>query len=47
MIEDISIDNAKFMFDITHALYKNVVPTGYVYLMNKDLKHIPMSDFNR
>lgn len=46
MMEDISMDNVKFMFDITHALYKNVVPTGYEYLMNKDLRYIIMSDFN-
>ena len=35
------------MFDTTHALYRNEVPSDYVYLMNENLKHIHMADYNR
>ena len=47
MMEDIDMENVKLMFDTTHALYRNEVPSDYVYLMNENLKHIHMADYNR
>ena len=47
MMDDIAMDNVKLMFDTTHALYRNEVPSDYVYLMNKDLKHVHMADYGR
>ena len=47
MMEDIGMENVKLMFDTTHALYRNEVPSDYVYLMNENLKHIHMADYNR
>lgn len=47
MMEDIGKDNVKLMFDVTHALYRNEVPSDYVRLMGKNLKHIHMADYDR
>lgn len=47
MMEDINKDNIKLMFDTTHALYRNEVPTDYIYQMGDSLKHIHMADYNR
>lgn len=47
MMEDIGRDNVKLMFDVTHALYRNEVPTDYIYQMGKNLKHIHMADYDR
>jgi len=47
MMEDAGLPNIKVMFDIFHALYRNEVPTDYIYTMGKDLKHIHISDYNR
>ncbi len=47
MMEDIGRENVKLMFDVTHALYRNEVPSDYVYLMGKNLKHIHMADYDR
>lgn len=47
MMEDIGMENVKLMFDTTHALYRNEVPSDYVYLMNENLKHIHMADYDR
>ncbi|MFP3155255.1 sugar phosphate isomerase/epimerase [Lachnospiraceae bacterium ZAX-1] len=47
MMDDVGKDNVKLMFDTTHVLYRNEVPSDYVYLMGKDLKHIHMADYNR
>jgi protein FrlC len=47
MMDDIGRHNVKLMFDITHALYRNEVPSDYVYLMGKNLKHIHMADYDR
>lgn len=47
MMEDIGKENVKLMFDTTHVLYRNEVPSDYVYLMGKDLKHVHFADYNR
>ena len=47
MMEDIAKENVKLMFDTTHALYRNEVPSDYVYQMGKNLKHIHMADYDR
>lgn len=47
MMEDAGLPNIKLMFDIFHALYRDEVPTDYIYTMGKDLKHIHMSDYRR
>lgn len=47
MMEDIGRENVKLMFDVTHALYRNEVPSDYIYQMGKNLKHIHMADYDR
>lgn len=47
MMEDVAKNNVKLMFDTTHALYRNEVPTDYIYTMGKNLKHIHMADYDR
>lgn len=47
MMEDIGKSNVKLMFDTTHALYRNEVPTDYIYQMGQDLKHIHIADYDR
>ena len=47
MMEDIGKENVKLMFDTTHALYRNEVPSDYVYQMGSNLKHIHMADYDR
>lgn len=47
MMEDVGMDNVKLMFDTTHALYRNEVPSDYVYLMNENLIHVHMADYDR
>ena len=47
MMEEIGMDNVKLMFDTTHALYRNEVPSDYIYQMGKNLKHVHMADYDR
>lgn len=47
MMNDVAKPNVKLMFDVTHALYRNEVPSDYVYQMGENLKHIHMADYNR
>lgn len=47
MMNDVGKSNVKLMFDTTHALYRNEVPSDYVYLMKEDLKHVHMADYDR
>lgn len=47
LMEQSGKDNVRVMFDTIHALYRNEVPSDYVYTMGKNLKHIHMSDYNR
>ncbi len=39
--------NVKVMFDTYHCLYRNEVPTDYVYRMGRDLGHVHLADLNR
>lgn len=47
MMEEIDKENVKLMFDTAHALYRNEVPSDYIYTMGKDLKHVHFTDHNR
>jgi len=47
MMEDIRKSNVKLMFDTTHALYRNEVPSDYVYQMGDNLKYVHMADYDR
>ncbi len=40
-------DNVKLMFDTIHALYRNEVPSDYVYRMGDKLHHVHISDSDR
>lgn len=44
---DAGEENVKVMFDTYHALYRNEVPSDYVYRMREKLHHIHISDNNR
>jgi fructoselysine 3-epimerase len=39
--------NVKGMFDTYHTLYRNEVPTDYVYRLGKDLAHVHLADADR
>nr|WP_243551470.1 sugar phosphate isomerase/epimerase [Metabacillus dongyingensis] len=39
--------NVKVMFDTFHALYRNEVPSDYVYRMKEKLHHVHISDDDR
>jgi protein FrlC len=47
MLAETQRPNVKAMFDTYHALYRNEVPTDYVYRLGPDLKHIHLADVNR
>jgi fructoselysine 3-epimerase len=47
MMREAGEANVKLMFDTIHALYRNEVPTDYVYRMGKDLRHVHLADANR
>ncbi|ABP66035.1 Xylose isomerase domain protein TIM barrel [Caldicellulosiruptor saccharolyticus DSM 8903] len=47
MMEQTGLPNVKVMFDTFHVLYRNEVPSDYIYKMGKNLKHIHISDHNR
>ena len=47
MMDQAKMENVGVMFDTFHVLYRNEVPSDYVYSMGKDLKHIHISDYNR
>ncbi|MDK2800394.1 MAG: fructoselysine 3-epimerase [Clostridiales bacterium] len=47
MMEQAGQSNIGVMFDTFHVLYRNEVPSDYVYTMGKNLKHIHLSDYNR
>jgi protein FrlC len=40
-------NNVKLTFDTIHALYRNEVPTDYVYRMGPDLRHVHLADTDR
>jgi protein FrlC len=39
--------NVGAMFDTFHTLYRNEVPTDYIYRLGKRLKHIHLADVDR
>lgn len=47
MLAEANRPNVKAMFDTFHTLYRNEVPTDYVYRLGKDLTHIHLADVNR
>ena len=47
MMREVGQPNIKLMFDTYHALYRNEVPTDYVYSMGRDLHHVHLADVNR
>ena len=47
MMEQAGMPNVKVMFDTFHVLYRNEVPSDYIYTIGQDLKHIHLSDYNR
>jgi protein FrlC len=47
MMRAVDRPNVKLMFDTIHAMYRNEVPTDYVYQMGKDLRYVHISDVDR
>ena len=47
LIAEVDRSNVAGMFDTFHTLYRNEVPTDYVYRMGGTLKHIHLADVNR
>ncbi|ARK31284.1 sugar phosphate isomerase/epimerase family protein [Halalkalibacter krulwichiae] len=45
--EQTGLANVKVMFDTFHALYRNEVPSDYVYRMADKLHHVHISDNDR
>jgi protein FrlC len=47
MMREAEASNVKVMFDTYHCLYRNEVPTDYVYAMGSDLAQVHLADVNR
>ena len=47
MMAEVGRANVKAMFDTYHTLYRNEVPTDYVYRLKEDLVHIHLADVDR
>jgi protein FrlC len=47
MMRAVDAPNVKLMFDTIHAMYRNEVPTDYVYRMGTDLRYVHISDVDR
>lgn len=47
MSEEVGMDNVKLMFDTYHAIYRNEVPSDYVYRMADKLHHVHIADKDR
>jgi protein FrlC len=47
MMRAVDAPNVKLMFDTIHAMYRNEVPTDYVYRMGPDLRYVHISDVDR
>lgn len=47
LMDAVNRPNVGAMFDTYHTLYRNEVPTDYVYRLGKRLKHIHFADVNR
>jgi protein FrlC len=47
LMDEVDLPNVAAMFDTYHTLYRNEVPTDYVYRLGARLKHIHLADVNR
>ncbi|SFC39961.1 protein FrlC [Bacillus sp. OV322] len=47
LAEQTGLSNVKVMFDTFHALYRNEVPSDYVYRMKDKLHHVHIADNDR
>jgi protein FrlC len=47
MMRAVDAPNVKLMFDTIHAMYRNEVPTDYIYRMGDDLRYVHISDVDR
>lgn len=47
LMDEVNRPNVAAMFDTYHTLYRNEVPTDYVYRLGKRLKHLHLADVNR
>jgi protein FrlC len=47
LMDEIDRPNVAAMFDTYHTLYRNEVPTDYVYRLGKRLRHVHLADVNR
>ncbi|MDB5075577.1 MAG: sugar phosphate isomerase/epimerase [Chloroflexi bacterium] len=47
MMRESEAPNVKVMFDTIHAMYRNEVPSDYVYEMGEHLHHIHLADTDR
>lgn len=47
MMREVGKPNVKLMFDTYHTLYRNEVPSDYVYRMGEDLAHVHLADVAR
>lgn len=47
IMREVDRPNVKLMFDTIHVMYRNEVPTDYVYRMANDLHHVHLSDEDR
>ena len=47
MMEQSGLSNIGCMFDTAHAFHRGEPPTDYIYNMNRQLKHIHLTDYNR
>lgn len=45
--EQVDLPNIFVMFDTAHAFYRNEVPSDYIYKIDRYLKHIHVTDYNR
>lgn len=47
LMQQVSSSSVGLMFDTNHVLYRNEVPTDYVYRMGPNLHHVHLSDEGR
>ena len=47
LMDAVDRPNVGAMFDTYHTLYRNEVPSDYVYRLGKRLKHVHLADVNR
>lgn len=47
MMEEVDRPNVGAMFDTFHTLYRNEVPSDYVYRLNEKLVHVHLADVDR